>query len=546
MRFMSWRIELRFMLSKCVLLLAHLLAALLQKFAHAKRPHSPMMAGRDQPDVSALALAPASEVFALEPGFPHHTLKSLPASEEYVWPMNLTKALVKLGLEISLATPERWTEREAVRDLFSPIPPPRAASLRLSDDIFVRLRLQGPNPAWIRRCDNIEQLHGDGLCRSVNTAQWNDGPLYVVNYHKLLADLPSKPGQYVSPCIAIFTLNNHGSLDPVGIQLTRSDRTTWWQEPSATPAWELAKLFFQSADMLVHEAVSHFLWTHIYGEKIALATLRHLPESHPIRRLISPHLHGTLRANYNSGRRLIGRGGLFDTCFAAGWEGTAVLLQRGVELWRYDQMLLPKQIAERQVDDISDYPYRDDGLELWQIVERYVSNYTHLFFDTEKSLLSDQALHHWSRELRSHGFEEATTLSSLNRLLTAALFNVVQHTFVNALQFDMFACPLLFPSTMHVPVPREASEVTEQTLLAAMPTVAQTLEATRATFAFSIQYNVLGDDLVAFHQGPGRVAAETFVRELAAFAEHAERRDDARQIPYLASHPRRISNSINA
>lgn len=546
MRDMSFWIEARFLLSKCILLLAHGLATLLQKYAHAKRPTTLPHANDEYAGVSDYALAPANEVFELEPGFSHQTLKTLPANEEYVWPMTLAKGLVKVGLEVALPTQARWSDRPTLRRLFAFLPQPQSARLQLNDDTFARLRVQGPNPAWLRKYDSIEQLHQEGLSATVDSSAWRDQPLYVVNYHKLLTGLPTREGQHLAPCIAIFTLGSHGELMPVGIQLARPDGSTWWQAPSAAASWELAKLFFQSADMLVHEAVSHYLWTHVYGEKIVLATLRHLPEPHPIRRLLTPHFHGTLRANYNSGRRLIGRGGLFDVCFAAGWRGTAELLQRGEAIWHFDQMLLPKQVGDRDVEQIADYPYRDDGLRLWEAVSRYVSNYTRHFFDTDDLVATDVSLRHWSEELKSHGFGVAATRASLNQVLTAAIFNVIQHTFVNALQFDMFACPLLFPATMRVPVPNSAAEVTEQTLVEALPTVAQTLEAVRATFAFSIQYNVLGDDLAAFHTGPAQAAAETFVRELAELAEKIEARDGERSLAYEISHPRRISNSINA
>lgn len=547
---MSVWLEVRFFVSKCLLLLAHGIAALFRAQAHAKHPVTEPRMANQTVSTEVYALAPANEVFALEPGFSHHTLKQLPASEEYVWPMNVAKGLLKVGLEISLDTTAQWTSRSQLRRLFTPLPLPQSAKLHLSDETFARLRVQGPNPTWLRASESIEQLHQEGLSRNVDTTTWNAIPLYVVNYHALLQGIPTHDNQYLAPCIAIFTTDAQGSLRPLGIQLARADGTSWWQVPSAAPSWELAKLFFQSADMLVHEAVSHYLWTHVYGEKIVLATLRHLPESHPVRRLLAPHVHGTLRANYNSGRRLIGRGGLFDTCFGAGWHGTAELLRRGEALWRFDQMVLPKQLAGRgvlsnTVGAIADYPYRDDASALWNIVQLYVENYTHCFFPDEH-LAPDPALTAWSLELQGHGFPAQPTRSSLNEVLAAALFNVVQHTFVNALQFDMFGCPLLFPATMRVPVPNDTDEVTEQTLIDALPTVSQTLEATRATYGFSIQYNTLGDDLVEFHAGPAQTAAATFVRELAELGERMEAADNRRDLAYAISHPRKISNSINA
>lgn len=56
--------------------------------------------------------------------------------------------------------------------------------------------------------------------------------------------------------------------------------------PSDGCDWLLAKIWVHSADFQCHQLSSHYLRTHMLGEMCCVATLRQLPEIHPLHQVM--------------------------------------------------------------------------------------------------------------------------------------------------------------------------------------------------------------------------------------------------------------------
>ncbi len=460
----------------------------------------------------------AKEKFGLSGAFSYTTIKHLPRLERYPWRVRVAKTLVVAALRIPLVSPERWRSARELALWTRWLPTPRLVAG--ADPGLGRLSVQGPNAIWIRRWEDSAGLPAG---------------VWMVDYLDLLRGVSTPEGRWLVPCAAIFD----AELGTVGIMLEVDGRREWFVD-DGSPRWRLARMFFGAADLFVHEAVSHLLWTHLHAEAVILAAAQHLPLGHAVRRLFGPHFAFTLQANENSGRVLLGTGGVFDRAFAAGWTGAAELFARGDVAWRFSRMIPSEDVEERGVAALSEYPWRDDALTLWAPVHLYAQRVVARTWTSEDAIAMDSPLQAWSNAMVARfgagGWPPCRDRESLARVLAACLFLNVRHTLVNAQQYDMYGYPPAWPAILRVGPPMAGQAVAEETLIEALPDRGQTLDTIRATFAFSIQYNRLG------------VAGgdEEFRAGLHAAAAVIAAREAERATPYRISLPDAVSGSINA
>lgn len=502
-------------------------------------------------------LVPIAEKLDLPVAWNHRTVQRLPKADGYTGALKLPKLALVVALSKRLMVPgqeeERWDSIEELDSAYDELGLPAVRDLWRDDLEFARLRVSGPNPVWLRGGWTAAGLRRAGLGDAGIAAlppegsrAWDD--VYAVDYHEPLLDAEPTEGRYIYPCIALF-----GEVDrvlrPIGIQLRLPDGTLLWRPADGSPAWQLAKVFFGSADIFIHEVISHWLWTHVIAEKLGIATARCLSWRHPLRRLIAPHLTSTLAMNFNATAILVGNGGTFDVTFA-GAAVKARLVEYGDAAWRYSRMIMPRRIEELRIGRLAFHPFRDDGLLVWNVIEQHVREYLAVVYPDDGELLADGEVRAWAAELHTalghQGFPIVDDRATLNEVVTAILFNPVHHALVNSLQFDVFGWPPLSPPTVPVPMPRDPAEVTEQTLIDALPTVAVTLDTIRSTFGFSAQYDTYGRHLEPFYTGPTSALLARFRQELAWVTDVINAANSERGHAYWVARPDRIGNSIDA
>ncbi|KAG9338983.1 hypothetical protein JZ751_024381 [Albula glossodonta] len=113
------------------------------------------------------------------------------------------------------------------------------------------------------------------------------GTLFLLDY-KVVEGVPPNTvngqQQYLAAPLCLLYYNQQGELKPIAIQLqqTPGPENPVFLPSDPEPDWLLAKMWVRCADFQCHQLISHFLVTHLLGEVYCTATLRQLPEIHPL------------------------------------------------------------------------------------------------------------------------------------------------------------------------------------------------------------------------------------------------------------------------
>lgn len=383
---------------------------------------------------------------------------------------------------------------------FQTFPVPNVSGNGMSDDVFARMRIAGPNPLLLTRVngalpDNfpvsparVEALTGQSIEAAMAT-----GRAYLVDYAPLAnvvaGDQPA--GQkYICAPLALFLLDEQRRrLRPVAIQLGQQPDT---QVPIFYPddgsTWELAKLHLQSADGNYHELISHLGLTHLLVEPFVVATHRNLAQYHPVFCLLLPHFQGTLFINWSAVVSLIAPGGGVDQLLAGTIESDWEVVGTTFASLDFNAHMLPNDLRARGVSDpelLPDYPYRDDALLLWEAIERWVTEYLYIYYDNDEAVTKDSEIQSWYADIVSphggcvKGFGETGdggevglfTRDYLGRVLTMLIFTAsVQHATVNFPQLSIMSYTPAMPLATYAPPPVAVDpELSAEAILSHLP-----------------------------------------------------------------------------
>lgn len=256
-------------------------------------------------------------------------------------------------------------------------------------------------------------------------------------------------------------------LRPVAIELVRSR-----SEPSpqiVTPAdgealWLLAKMYVGSSDSGHHQLISHWLRSHACTEPYIIAAKRTLSQAHPLMRFLSKHFYYTLQINAKARGGLINAGGVVEIAFTPGAQCLELSAAAYRDGWSFEGEALPADLVARgmAVGDASpggagvsllqtvDYPYAQDGLDLWRIIEDWSFEFCALYYPDDAAVASDPELSRFWQEVTTvghgdieRGWPALTSVRSLAHILTTIVYIVsAHHAAVNFGQYD-FAGTLL-------------------------------------------------------------------------------------------------------
>ncbi|KAH9741014.1 Lipoxygenase 2 [Citrus sinensis] len=178
---------------------------------------------------------------------------------------------------------------------------------------------------------------------------------------------------------------------------------------------ELAKAHVLAHDAGYHQLVSHWLRTHCCTEPYVIATNRQLSVMHPIYRLLDPHFRYTMEINGLARQALVNADGIIESSFSPGKYSMEFSSVAYDKQWRFDHEALPKDLISRglAVEDpsaphglkltIEDYPFANDGLDLWDAIKQWVTDYVNHYYPDKSLVESDEELQAWWTEIRTVG-----------------------------------------------------------------------------------------------------------------------------------------------
>ncbi|RUT00759.1 hypothetical protein DSM106972_071680 [Dulcicalothrix desertica PCC 7102] len=517
-------------------------------------------------------------------------VNTLPEKEAFSEGYNNNRAILseKIGAnqQAFLQKPKPFQRLDDYTALFPVLPLPDIAKTFRDDDVFARQRLSGCNPMELKNVlalnynlrsklaitDEIFQavLSARRYTRrgnkSLNSAI-REGSLFVTDY-AVLDSVKAKEKQFLCAPIALYYAERSRDdfkLVPIAIQLGQAPGSSLLCTPLDGVDWQIAKLITQMADFYVNQLYRHLGQTHLVMEPIALATARELAARHPVNVLLKPHFEFTMAINNLADQVLINPGGAVDIILPGTLESSLELSSKGVSEYfnNFSDFAFPADLRKRGVDNsytLPDFPYRDDGLLVWNALEDYVSKYIQIYYKSNRDIRKDFELQNWFQALRKPVNEGGVGIVSLparlaNRdqlidILTQMIFTAgPQHSAIAWIQYQYMAFIPNMPGAIYQPIPTSKGKFTdENSLTSFLPGVKPTLTQVQFISLVGTKRDpkAFTDFGTNSFQDPQAIRVlRYFQNRLESIEKRIEILNQRRQECYPAFLPSRMSNSVS-
>jgi len=483
-------------------------------------------------------------------------------------------------------------ELQDYEDFFTVVPLPDVAKVYQSNNSFAEQRLSGANPLMIRvlakddpRAKILEEIPSfkpdfEPLFNVPNELE--AGNIYITDYtgndssyrgpSVVQGGSYEKGRKYLPKPLAFFWwkpsgLGDRGKLVPIAIQL--NERVYSPFEKNSLD-WLFAKFCVQIADANHHEMSTHLCRTHFVMEPVPIATAHQLAKNHPLSLLLKPHLLFMLTNNHLGQERLINPGGPVDKLLAGTLDESMHLVKDAYENWNINDFSFPQDIQNRGMDKIPHYPYRDDGMLVWNAINAFVSGYLRYFYPDRQAIANDQELQAWAAELADPNQgnlkgmpAHIDNVEELIKLVTTIIFICgPQHSAVNYAQYEYMAFAPNMPLSAYqnpADLADPSESMTEDKILGLLPPYKRASDQLQTLFTLAAyRYDRLGYYQKAFkeiyHQSPEEVFAENqsildiirqFQQDLNMVEQEIDANNKKRVVPYHYLKPSLILNSIS-
>ncbi|XP_058468854.1 hydroperoxide isomerase ALOXE3-like [Solea solea] len=483
----------------------------------------------------------------------------------------------RMGIELKLkgmiGSKEKWASIDDMKNVFWAKKTTISEYLEehwKEDDFYGYQFLNGNNPNMIKRCSELpenfpvtQEMVKPFLEKGTSLQEeMKKGNIFIFDEKKMDGIRPRDNDGEPLPVTAglcLFYMNPENKLKPIAIQLHQkpSEQNPIFLPSDTETDWLLAKIFIRNADVMDHESTHHLMCTHFMAEVYAIATLRCFPVIHPLYKLLIPHFRVTLYLNTIGRKELFGPDGAL-TMSSLGYEGMIELMRRTHSETTYSSLCLPENIAERGLESVPDFYYRDDGLSVWNIINRFVKAVVEFYYPTNSDVCKDAELQEWISEIFTHGFlgNKASGIpecfhctEEVIRFITMVIFiSTAQHAAVNNGQFDYFSWLPNGPMLLHKPPPTTKGQSSMTTILETLPNIGDTAKLLALLWLLSKRYT----DFVPlgaypeqrFDEPALKEMIKEFQAELSYLSEEITARNSQLEVPYTYLNPAEIENSI--
>ncbi|MFT5705435.1 MAG: arachidonate 15-lipoxygenase, partial [Shewanella sp.] len=188
-----------------------------------------------------------------------------------------------------------------------------------------------------------------------------------------------------------------------------------------------------------------------------------LAPSHPLYHLLKPHLQGTMFINSLAFDTLLEDGLFIDLLYQPHIPDIVEgVITTRTEQYDFYEKMLPTDLSNRGVSssqDLPHYPYRDDGILIWDAIHQWCQEYVHTYYSSNREITRDYELQAWTRDIRLEGkvtgFKTITSREQLVDVLTMIIFTAsAQHAAVNFPQTDLATYAPARTSLLKAPAPK--------------------------------------------------------------------------------------------
>ncbi|KAI9525624.1 hypothetical protein NQZ68_006173 [Dissostichus eleginoides] len=501
---------------------------------------------------------------------PYEVRFSFTKTSEFL--LTATMGLTELNLKGLAFSKEKWTDIDDIRKIFcnKTTDISEYVEKHWRDDAFFGYQyLNGVNPILIQRCtvlpknfpvtDDMLFLRGG---KSL-TKEMRDGNIFLCDYKRLdglKANVINGKQQYLMAPLVLLHKTPDDKLMPIAIQLkqTPADDNPIFFPTDSEYDWLTAKIFVRSADFSEHQLNVHLLRTHLLAEVFAVSLLRNVPMVHPLYKLLIPHTRYTLQINFLARLLLISPSGVFTQFASSGGEAMITILKRSLSSMTYRSLCMPEDIAERGMEDVPNYYYRNDGLMVWDIIQRFVKGVLGHYYKSDAEVSQDSELQHWIQDIFEHGFlsqantgipQRLSSVAELVKFVTMVIFTGSgQHSAVNSGQFDYGGWMPNNPISLQLPPPSTKGKTSEATMLNTFPDVNTTVQGMSTMWLLSKQ----SSDFVCLGVYPEEHFCEevpcklisNFQGELEILSTVIKTRNKGLEVPYTYMDPALVENSV--